>query len=298
MAKFFEFVSGLLPNFDKDRVIEDIRLRRAEIKESTEPVYASAAPFLNRWTVKSAKLKELEVAFQRITHSRENMFVFIQKSFPDILKNLDEVERLVEKTYNEDVAGAGLSYLKANLLQFVVCTGFVARYARKLVLYTFIHETGEFEDGGTNVADSLTPAEQQYIELHFANFCQALMALSGNPANIKQALEEVPDVVVTADNVHSLGQTMGEKKLDPMGMRFISGVWSPIYQVRIMVAEWQNARHKEAQEELAQCQLRKLNLEKLAEGKPDAAVQKKIDALERRIQDQTFKIKRMEQDHG
>ena len=294
--KFSEFVAGLLPNFDKSRVIEDIRLRRSELKETTIPVYEGAAPFLSKWSIKSAKVKELEVAFQRITRSRDNMFNHIHKAFPAILKNLEEVEELVEKTYSEDVAAPGLSYLKANLLQFVVCTGFVARYARKLVSYVYIHETGEFEEGGTIVSDSLTPAEQQYIEINFANFCMALQAISGNPANVKHLLNDVPDIIVKADNEQSLGKTMGEDKLDPMGMRFVTGVWSPIYQVRMFVAEYQNARHKEAREELGLLQLRKLNLEQTQSGKPDAAVQKRIDALERRIQDQTVKIKRMEKD--
>jgi hypothetical protein len=296
--KFSEFVSGLLPNFDKGRVIEDIRLRRAELKETTIPVYDAAAPFLSKWSVKSDKMKELQVSFQRITRSRDNMFVHIHKALPNILKNLDEVEALVEKSYGEDVAAPGLSYLKANLLQFVVCTGFVARYARKLVAYVYIYETGEYEDGGTNVNDSLTPYERQYVEANFANFCLALQAISGNPANVKHTLNDVPDIIVKADNEQSLGQTMGEDKLDPLGMRFVTGVWSPIYQIRMMVAEWQNARHKEAREELGLLQLRKLNMEQLQAGKPDAAVQKKIDALERRIQDQTVKLKRMEADNA
>jgi hypothetical protein len=294
--KFAEFVAGLLPNFDKSRVIEDIRLRRTELKESTVPVYEAAAPFLSKWTIKSAKVKELEVTFQRITRSRDNMFNHINKALPNVLKNLDEVEALVEKTYSEDVAAPGLSYLKANLLQFVVCTGFVARYARKLISYVYIYETGEFEDGGTNVNDSLTPAERQYIETNFANFCMALQAISGNPANVKHVLNDVPDIIVKADNEMSLGKTMGEDKLDPMGMRFVTGVWSPIYQVRMFIAGYQNARHKEAREELGLLQLRKLNLEQTQAGKPDAAVQKKIDGLERRIQDQVVVIKRMETD--
>jgi len=298
MKKFSDFLASLLPNFDKDRVLEDIRLRRGEIKETTRPAYEGAAPFLARWDVKSKEVKDLQTAFQRVTHSRDNMFTHIHKAFPAILENLEEVERLVETVYNEDVASAGLSYLKANLLQFVECTGFVARYARKLLSYVFIHETGEYEQGGTNIAESLTPYERGYVEANFANFCQALVAISGNPANVKHALKEVPDVVITNDNVSSLAKTMGEDKLDPLDMRFITGVWSPIYHIRMFVAEYQDARYKEAKEELATLQLRQLNLEQTKAGKPDAAVQKKIDALERRIQDQTVKIKRMEEDNG
>lgn len=295
MSKMSDFLAGLLPNFDKDRVLEDVRLRRAEIKESTEPVYDGAAPFLAKWDIKSKEVKDLQVAFQRVTRARDNMFVHIHKAFPNILKNLDEVEELITRVYNDEIAGNGLSYLKANLLQFVECTGFVARFSRKLISYVFIHETGQFEEGGTNVSESLTPAERQYIEANFSNFCLALVAVSGNPANVKHALNDVPDIIVTADNAQSLGKTMGENKLDPMGMRFITGKWSPIYHVRMMVAEWQNARYREAKEELALLQLRKLNMEQLKAGKPDAGVQKKIDALERRIQDMTVKIKRMEE---
>lgn len=289
-----KYLRSLLPNFDKVRVMEEIRITRGEIKDVTEPLYHKAAPFITKWTVKSPEVKELITTFNRFVHPNGNAFTYIQKSFPAILENLDEVEAMIEQIYSDEVAGSGLTFLKSNLLQFVECASFVSRYARKLLIYVYIHETAEYKDGGTVLTDSLTPFESDWIKSNFVPFCQALMATSGQKAKLKKELDDIPDIVVTEDNADSLGKTMGQSKLDPLNMGFIPVWLNPIFHVRMMVAEWQSARYKQAREELAVLQLRQINLEQLQDGKPDAAVQKKIAALEIRIQDQTIKMAKME----
>lgn len=299
--KIANYLSSLLPSFGKDRVIEDCRLTRSEIKDVTHPSYESALPVLKSWKFKSDAIKGHETTFDRMVKKAKsgNMVVAIEAAFKPILENLDAAEALIIKTYSDDVAGAGLTYLKANLLQFVEAVGFVSKYARKLLLYIYICETAEYGvDGGTILNESLTKAEISWLTNNFVSFCTALNIVSGNPAHVKKAIEDVPDILVTSDNMSTLSSTVGEAKLDPFQMKLIPIWMNPIYHVGMMVAEWQASRYKAAKEEVKLVELRKLNLMKLSEGKPDAHIQREIAYMESRIQGINFRIAEMEKKNG
>jgi hypothetical protein len=292
-----KYLRSLLPNFDKTRVLDECRLTRGEIQDVTHPLYEKAAPFIAKHTIKSAEMKELMVVFNRIVKPKGNEFNYIRDSLPEIVDNLEEVEKMIEQVYSEEIAGSGLTFLKANLLQFVECASFVSRYARKLLVFAYIHETAEYKDGGTVLNDSLTPMERDWIKVNFIPFCQALQATTGKTAELKKKLDNIPDIVVTDDNADSLGKTLGQDRMDPLSMGFIPVFLNPIFHVRMMLAEYQNMRYRQAREEMQLLQLRQINLEQLKDGKPDANIQKKIEALEIRIQDQTAKIAKMEKNN-
>jgi len=293
--KLQQFVASVLPSFGKDRVMEDIRLTRTELKDITLPAFHQAAVAFKGHKFKSKALADQIATFGRMVKGGSgNVIETIEKQLPIALKNLDEVEDLIERGFNEEVAGAGLTYMKANLLQFSECLHFVSRFSRKFLLYIFVCETAEYEESGTTIAESMTPAEIEYIRVNFVNYCTAFNAVVNQPQTVRKLLEDVPDILITSENVASLSSTLGEKKLDPLQMKLIPIWLNPIYHVGMFVAEWQADRYKVAKEELRLIQLRKLNLEKISAGKPDAHVQKEITYLESRVQTMNFKIAKME----
>ncbi|EKD22685.1 MAG: Virion structural protein [uncultured bacterium] len=298
--KFSNFIQSLLPSFGKDRVLEDCRLTRAEIKEVTAPSYDAAMEFLKGWKFKSPEMEKLLSIFNRMVKGSgsDNAIVTIAKSFDAILKNLDHTEDRIAKLYNEDVAGAGITYQKANLLQFVECVGFVSKFARKFLIYTYICETAQYENSSTDIAESLSPAEIEWLNANFVSFCTAFNIVCGNPQTVEKQFAAVPDIVITSENAETLPSTIGDAKIDPFQMKLIPIVMNPIYHIGMFVAEWQASRYKAAKEELKLLQLRKLNLQKTSEGKPDAHLQQEIKYMETRIQGLNYKIAKMEKDNG
>ncbi len=292
--KITPYIASLLPSFGKDRVIEDCRICAAEIKEFTLPAYEAAVPLLGKWKYKSERLDAQFDVFKRLVKGGGQPIVVIEKALKSAMVHLEEIEGRINKTYNEDVAGAGLTYLKANLLQLVELIGFVSKYARRFLLYVYICETAEIEGAGESLADSLSPAEIEWVTANFISFCSAINTVNGKPNEMTTALDNIPDIIVTADNEHSLGETIGESKLDPFQLKLIPTWLNPIYHIGMFVAEWQADRYKVAKEELKLLQLKKLNLEKMSEGKPDAAVQKEIQYMGSRIQTLNYKIEKME----
>lgn len=297
--KAIHYLESLLPSFGKDQVIEDIRLTRNEVQDITLPAYETAVTLLKKYDFKSPEIKADMEQFKRVVKNNTIGFAHVvEKALSVSLDNLDEVEEMIKKQYNEEVAGLGMTYLKTAMLQLVECIGFVSKYARKYLVYIYVCETAQYEESETTIAESMAPAELEWLRLNFLSFCTALNIVSTPRHLVKRSIQDIPDVVVTKDNSVTLGSTLGESKLDPLQMRLIPVWLNPIYHVGMFVAEWQASRYKSAQEELKLLQLRKLNLQRLSEGKPDAKIQKEIAYMESRVQGINAKIAKMEKEHG
>lgn len=297
--KVLPYIKSLLPSIERNSVVEDIGNTRDMLKEAVIPSYESAEPFFKTWKFKSEEMKGLISTFEGSVKGagNDNMIVTIAKAMDPILKNLDEIEDLVKRTYNTEVSGGGLTYQKANLLQFVECANFVARFSLKLLNYAYICETSKYEDGEA-IKNSLSKGEIAWIEQNMFNFALAFRIVSGNPGQVKKQIADIPDVEIKEDTDATLEETLGANRLDPLMMGFIPVRLNPIYHIRMFVANYQNARYKAALAERDMVNLRKMNLELMKDGKNDAAIQKHINELQERADKLNYKIKEMEEDYA
>lgn len=301
--KIDQFFKSLLPSFSKDTVLEDCRITKGEIRETVKPAYDEAAKLMKNWKFKSPEVERLAKDFgQFVNRTHGNIVVTLEQKIPAVLENLDEVEELIKQTYADEVAAGGITYLKAQLLQFVEGASFFAKYSRALLNFIYVHESApyvqESDEQYDAVQESLIPAEVAYIQNNFQSFCVVLNALSGSSGDIKKQLAEVPDIVITDDNAKTLPHSVGQAKLDPLKFGFIPVFLNPIYHVRIAIAEWQIEQYKLAQRELQMLQMRKLNLEKLVQNQPNPVLQQKIGEAERAIHGLKAKIAKMEKDYA
>jgi len=298
--KIGNFLASLLPSFGKDQVLEDCRLTHGEIKNGTLPAYESAAPLFRGWKFKSDKLKSQFAVFSRVSGLSGNFVDAVLKGLKQTNENLDAVEEMISKTYNEDVAASGLTYLKANLLQFVESAGFVSKYARKYLDYIYALETSEVGDEESRSAamETMLKAHTDWLDANFLAFATAISITATPTNNLRKVLGNIPDIVVTADNAQTLSATLGQAKLDPLQFGLIPVWMNPIYHIGMAVAEWQAGRYKEWQEELRLIQLRKLNLERVSAGKHDAKIEKEIAWLSSRRDELSYKLQKMERDNA
>lgn len=294
--KHSNLLNSLLPQFGKDRLLEDIRVTRSEIKEYTQPVYAQAAEMFRNWNFKSAKLKSLMASFARqIKQERnDNMVQTLAKVWKPVLENLDFLEDQVNRTFNEEVTALGLTYSKSTTIQLIEGTSFVSRYARRLLTFIYACETAEFPGNESFIQEDIPPAEHDYIQSNFVNFCQILGVLADASTATKRKLDSIPEIQVTSDNHNTLAATVGETKIDPFRLGLIPVWLNPIYHIRMMVAEWQVKRYKEAKEEVQVLELRLLYLKRLNEGKPDANLQEQISYRQSQVNGMKKKIAEME----
>lgn len=289
------YLASLLPTFSKERVLEDCRLTRAEIVDVSLPLYKTALNAFKGYKFKNEELQNFQEVFGRMVKGHKGgLLEGIHSALQDTVENLDEIVGLIDQVYNDDVAGAGLSYLKANLLQFTEWTSFESRYSRKLLIYILISETSMYPDSGTTISESLEPAEVEWIKVNFVHFCTAVNVVAQPKEKLKAAVSLIPDIAITKENIGTLKATMGESKIDPFAVGLIPIWLNPIYHVRMIISEWQAERYVASKEEKKLIELRVLNLKRVQNGKPDAATQKEIEYSESRLSKINYKLQKME----
>lgn len=162
--KFTTFIKSLLPVLKKDDIIEDIRVTLQELEESTIPAFEGSIKMLGNRAFQSAKVKELDAVFKRNNRGVKNTIEEIYKGLLKCQKNLGIVKEMIYNSYNEEMAAEALDYQRANMLQFVQYSAFVARYSRKLINYIYIMECAEYGISSLLVKESINLAEIRYIE--------------------------------------------------------------------------------------------------------------------------------------
>lgn len=292
----FKYISSLLPSLKKHGILEDCNVTLDELRNTTIPAYRTAAELLKDWKFQSKEIQLNSNNFNNLVKGTvgKNMVVVINNRFENIVSNLETVEKMISATFNNEIAGEGLTYAKVNLIQFVEYTAFASKYARKFLSYLYLCETSEFDNSDTSVKDSISPYEQEWLRTNFVSFCNILNIVSGDTVHTKQSLHDIPEIVVTSENNQTLKETLGTKAIDPLNMGFIPVWLNPVYHIGMMFAEWQASRYKAAEEELKMLQLRHLYLSRLAEGQNDAGIRKQIEVVKRRVDDLNYRIAKME----
>lgn len=298
-----QYVKSLLPSIGKGTVLDDVRLVKGELKDVVIPAYKQGGELLKNWKFKSVEVQQLAKTFQHLAkQTRGNMVMSIESMLPEALATIEEVEQLIEASFNDEVAATGLTYLKAQLLQYVEAAGFFAKFSRRLLNFIYVHETAEYVEESDGLAyvvkDHMVPAEISYVLDNFQSFVVAYNALSHNAGDVRKMLMEIPDIVVTAENAETLPHTVGRAKLDPAGFGLIPVKMNPIFHIQMLWAEYQVECYKEAQQDLARLQMQMLNLKKIQEGQPSASLQKQIEYEESRIQGLRQKIDNMEKKYA
>jgi hypothetical protein len=298
------YFKSLLPNFAKQTVLEDIRINKLLLTTVVMPAYQDALRVFGSRKFTNESLQKDWETFKRNVHGANgpNTIVVVEKALKQMLTTLDLCETLVEKDYADDIEGVGITYYKTAILQMIESIGFAADYATKYLNYAYVVEAAELEDEEgdlvNSISASIVPAEVRFLHDRFIDFCTVMDTLSKPTDKIKADLEEIPDITVTASGDRAVQSTLGAAKLDPFRHGFVPLAMNPIYHIRMKVADYQHYRYERAKAEKDALELRKLRLERLQHGKPDAALDKQIEYTQKRIDDLSAHIRKVEEQYA
>lgn len=298
--KLVNFVQSLLPGWSRDRMTEDGNANQSLLEQYVLPSYEAAAEHFKTVKLKSPDAKKYDNLFHtqcRVVNHHDNMVVGIYKCLLQIKKTMGLLDGRTETDFGSDVAKAALTYRQANLLQLQELTGFVLTYATLFLRYVYVVESAQYKDADVQLAESIQPADLDQVKANFAGFVQALNVLADPKNDFSKGLDEIPDIVIKAEAMTGLQATLG-RKLDPFHLSLLPPFLSPIYHVRMLVAEWQTNRFHRGRAELSLMQTHLLHLKKLESGHPDAKLRQEITYYENQVNSASHKLADMEKSYA
>lgn len=293
-----KFLNSLLPTFKRSRVVTDVLRTREEI-EALIPLYKEAAQVFSRGDFKTKEVTDKIAVFSKVVGGREasNPIVHIYKHLPVISENLRRVSELVDVVLTENVASTGMTYRQAVLLRYVDGAFLAAKYIRLFLLLTTAFESAQYKENSIDPNESIPKADRDWLEKNCLDFSRAYLAVTGEPSQTTQKIEDVPDIDISSSNTSFVASAHGNK-VDPFRMGFIATNANPIYFVRMAIAEWEHKRYQASKNEVALLELRLMQMRKLQQKQPDARLEQQIVYMENRVQKLHAEISDVERNYG
>lgn len=299
--KLINYITSLLPVFGQSQVLESLRITRGNYAEMIGELSSTEAYF-KTIKFKSQEARDFTSTYNSLVKDRGGSANFVTHfidSIPTIIKNLDFIEAMVTGSLEANIAGRGITYRTATLLQLVEALEFVGRYAVKMMNHIYIAEVNAEREGSKTENTELTPpleqAELEWIQEGLIPYCVAISAVTKNAGDVEKMINEIPEIIVSDTNYTTLSRTLGESKIDPMNFEATRGFrFNPIYHIKMVRAENAHQRYLETKHTLQILKLRKLQLEKARSGKSDARLEREIAALQSRIAETSQLIAEME----
>jgi hypothetical protein len=296
--KLQKFISLMLPTFEKGRLTEELQVVRNEIKEITLPPLREASEFYRVGKLKSKQALNYDKNFLKIATVEKASGNYLNVSYMVLAtmeEKLEVLGKMIDRAFAKDVGSSSISFLRANILQYLEVASFSSRYARRLLLWS-LSEEQDSDNSPFRLPKAMSKAEERWIWDNRENYAKCLAILAINTSKMQSSFGAVPDMVVAPDDIPAVEATVGTTKTDPFHFGIIPVRLNPIYYIRMSIAEWQVSRYKAAVEEKRALEYRLLALKD--GGKGDAKLEQEIAYTEGRVQKLNKKIAEMEEGYN
>lgn len=293
MKPILDYLRGLLPLYERRELLNVINSLRDEHTECLMPAVQQVRDLLGDHTFTSKLYGEYEVQLRRQINYNQPAITLLVKSIENLQALFPFLEKEVRDHFGPQIASGSMTYDAVNVMRYLDSVGFYVRYARKFLLKIVADEATAL--GGT--PQDLVKGEREYLEQNLANFAGLLPSMIKSEGELRQTFRKVSTAVVDSATADLAFTSLGKDKIDPLRIANFSPQENWLMSVGRMWVEWQVARHKSAQEDLAALKMRLVELEELKRnGKASPAVQKAIGRLEDRISKLDARLKKVEED--
>lgn len=301
--KIVNYIASLLPSFDRQRITTHIASMQTDLGATTLKVYKDASALYDKHPFKSKFNKDFEKLYRAKLkgHKAKNFVSGICAILATLPEKLALMDSLVSSNFAKDVQKDGMTYKKVNVLKYLDVCDFVLSYTDRVLLYSMASETYENLGVEAEIHSDFVPAMTKWLMANQINFLEALKVLELPVKEVKDKLESVPDLTIHLDSekVGMAKETIGEHRLDPIGLGFLITTWAnPVYKLRMAFTEWQVARYKAKQEEKRALEYRLLALQESYEKKTDPKLKQTIDYTQGRLKKLNHTLATIEADAG
>lgn len=297
MEFLFSLFKSASPDLTKERLLEDLRHTRM-LLENLGEFYDVAMPVMSNYKFQDKKVVERVEKFKRLVGTRDNPVVFFDKNIPVIIKNLDKLKSVFMNETNRTMLVSSLTIKQANMLAYVSALYLVNKGARKFLVWMEAHEAAHFNKSYDTLEDEIAPAEEKWLNDSFIEFCQATKIVTLSPDKTIEKLDGIVDAQLNEQSMKSLQASGRAGTADPLMLGLIGTKWNPLLFGRMMVAEWQATRLKEAEYELQGLKLQMSRLENISKGRNDPADEQEIKYMRSRIRTLSQEVAEMEAEYA
>lgn len=291
-----EYINKLLPSFSRDQLIEEAEYLGLILSETTLPVLERASETFGKREFVSATCQNIEERFDKNSNNknREN---FLTKMYLDLKAcsdNIPLIRKLIEDYYANDVVREALTLLKVNLLQWVEVAVFAAGFSVRLVNMAMTVEVNKLNN--IEELTDITQSEVDYFESNLSHFISVLNIIAKPKATTQDLFSKIPDVAANNKTIAAQGQY--SESVDPMKFGLIPVKLNPVFHVRMALAKYQAARHRENIELAATLQLRIAQLDQELQGRKNPNIERQIDYNRKRLEEIRREIRKVEEENG
>lgn len=282
--EILKFLKTLLPNFAKERLADDARITRDELQGIVLAAYQAAEPLTATKKFNSKQLQDMNDVYKRTVGlgKSANFIAAIAEGLPRVIEFQETLQSLIDKKFEKDIVVDGITVWKANVIQAQSLVSFVSRYAASILNYAYVLETEAVGGDSSYARHALSRGDVEQLETDFLDFVNAFAVVSKGSKETLKAFDSIPEISL-GTNPEAVAAVY-ENKIDPIAMRDVRGFTrSPIFQIRLVVAEWQANRYKKMQDTKQLLELRLLNLRKQADKNPDPRIEQQIQYSQSRV---------------
>lgn len=299
---FSNFLNNILPAYEgtqlKDTLDDNVKL----ISTTLLPQYQSLAEVMQGRTFHATDVQKMstditsylkETGLEYRAYNNPSMVDYII----EVMKNISTLGGFLAGRIDADIGKklvtSQMSFNKTTLLQLLDIINFYTEYSATLINWLTHQElTSMNSDIKTK---GVSPNDLQYLKSRMATFAVANRILGTPLSKMKAEYGDIPDAFFTEDTFYDLTRSFGPNKTDPMGFSSVPFPLSLIYHARLNIAERQMDHYDEVVAAGKATELRiMLYRKQIAEGTGDAAVEKMLEANEKKLLDLKYARERLE----
>lgn len=287
-----KFVGTLLPSLDKQILESDVRRIRKELVEHTVPLYNKLEETFRKWDFEGDYAQQMDRDFQKVVKSRiRGNFITVTTGIMEkTVKNIDQIERMVDTLFGDSIIRSGLTYNRTQIIQLIEAYEFTIRYSRLMLIKVLSDEALALDKREQQIR--LTKTQEKYLMAGREPYVKLMRSIDVNSRELEKTLEQIPEASVDIDD-SGVESVVGLSKLDPMKLSNAVRSLNPIYHVRMAWEDWIYHRMELAEEEMQLLEYQLIDLQNRKNGREDPKLEKAISYTQERIDKLSYKLDKM-----
>lgn len=287
------FFKGLLPTFEKNRMIADLESVFKEMAITKDMYAVISKDFVD---IMNQEFPILSKGFKdSIQGYRNDIIGYIGLVLQQRLKEKEALLMYIDAIYGAVVVKEMMDYQRLNLLRYVDSINFFNKYARKLIIIAT-----EYRLGDAMVANVVNKLDAEFVNdvNNISTFIATVQIASRPLGTIRAELSKMANITFSPDTHETIARIHGTD-VDPLRLGYMPFVGSVTYRVGLALNLYHAKKQELAREEAEKLKLTVLMLRRKNDNITDpienAKIQKQIDYYNNRINKLTAALDALEE---